>query len=183
MERSHATSSARARKSRGNASKDAIAVLKADHRQVEGWFSQFKKAKSAARRSALATKICGALKVHTRIEEEIFYPAFLVATRDKDLHHEAEVEHAGAKKLIAEIEALRPEDEYFAPKVKVLSEMIKHHVKEEEQPGGMFAEARKSDMDLDDVGKRLKARKSELEANGGPSSAAIRGISKSMLDA
>ena len=72
--------------------------------------------------------------------------------RDKDLHHEAEVEHAGAKKLIAEIEALRPEDEYYAPKVKVLSEMIKHHVKEEEQPGGMFAEARKSDMDLDDLG-------------------------------
>ena len=61
--------------------------------------------------------------------------------------------------------------------------MIKHHVKEEEKPGGMFAEARKSDMDLDDLGKRLKARKSELEANGGRSSAAVQGIAKSMLDA
>ena len=95
MERSHASSSARTRKSRGTASKDAIALLKADHRLVEGWFSQFKKAKSVARRSALASKICGALQVHMRIEEEVFYPAFLVATRDKDLHHEAEVEHDG----------------------------------------------------------------------------------------
>ncbi len=183
MERSHASSSARARKSRGKASRDAIAVLKADHRQVEGWFSQFKKAKSAARRSVLATKICDALKVHTRIEEEIFYPAFLVATRDKDLHHEAEVEHAGAKKLIAEIEALRPEDEYYAPKVKVLAEMIKHHVKEEEQPGGMFAEARKSDMDLEDLGKRLRSRKSELEASGGLRSTTVAGITRSTLNA
>ncbi len=178
MERSHASSGAKARKVRAPASKDAIGVLKADHRQVESWFSQFKKARSADRRGTLASKICDALKVHTRIEEEIFYPAFLAATQDTDMHHEAEVEHAGAKKLIAEIEALRPEDEYYAPKVKVLSEMIKHHVKEEEQPGGMFAEARKSDMDLEDLGRRMKARKAELESNGG-----IRGIAGSLLNA
>jgi hypothetical protein len=143
---------------------DAIALLKADHRQVATWFEQFQNTRSADRKQALATRICNALKVHTEIEEEIFYPAFLAATKDTAMHHEAVVEHAGAKKLIAEIEAASPADDYFDAKVTVLSEMIKHHVKEEEQPGGMFAEARKSDMDLLELALELKARKKELEA-------------------
>jgi hemerythrin superfamily protein len=155
-----------ARRRRRASGKDAIALLKADHRQVESWFEQCLKAKKDDRKQALAGKICNALKVHTRIEEEIFYPAFLRATQDQDMHHEAEVEHAGAKRLIAEIEGLTPDNEYFDPKVKVLSEMIKHHVKEEEKPGGMFAEARKSSLDLDDLGRRMAERKKELETNG-----------------
>ena len=145
-------------------SQDAIALLKADHRQVEDWFEQFEKARGDDRKLDLATKICNALKVHTMIEEEIFYPAFMEATEDKDLHHEALIEHDGAKKLIAEIEASGPDDDYYDAKLKVLSEMIKHHVKEEEQPGGMFAEARKSDMDLDALGEQLAQRKAELES-------------------
>jgi hypothetical protein len=84
------------------------------------------------------------------------------------MHHEAVVEHAAAKNLIAEIEASSPQDDYFDAKVTVLSEMIKHHVKEEEQPGGMFAEARKSDMNLEQLGQELKARKTELEAKQAP---------------
>jgi hypothetical protein len=179
MERTQKSGDTARRKGRA-ASKDAIALLKADHRQVEEWFADFKKARSADRKAGLARKICDALKVHTRIEEEIFYPAFLVATREKDIHHEAEVEHAGAKKLIAEIEGMHAEDDYYDAKVKVLSEMVKHHVKEEEKPGGMFAEARKSDMDLDDVGQRLKARKDDLEANG--ASRASRDTVTGLLD-
>jgi hemerythrin superfamily protein len=151
-------------KTRRAPSKDAIALLKADHRQVETWFEQFEKARTDDRKAALASDICNALTVHTTIEEEIFYPAFLAATEDKDLHHEAEIEHDAAKKLIAEIEASGPEDDYFDAKLKVLSEMIKHHVKEEEQPGGMFAEARKSDMDLDALGEQMAVRKGELES-------------------
>jgi hemerythrin superfamily protein len=143
--------------------KDAIALLKADHRQVEDWFEEFEKAEDDERKQELATQICDALKVHTTIEEEIFYPAFLEATDDTDMHHEAEIEHEGAKNLIAQIEASSPDDEYFDSKVKVLSEMIKHHVKEEEQPKGMFAEARESDMDLQALGEQLAARKAELE--------------------
>jgi hemerythrin superfamily protein len=143
--------------------RDAIALLKADHRQVEEWFEQFEKTESAAKKQDLATKICDALTVHATIEEEIFYPAFLEATEDKDMHHEAEIEHEGAKRLIAEIQASSPDDEYFGSKVKVLSEMIKHHVKEEEQPEGMFAEARDSDMDLKALGEQLAMRKAELE--------------------
>lgn len=144
---------------------DAIALLKADHRQVEEWFEQFDKARDADRKQQLATQICNALKVHATIEEEIFYPAFLAATGETDIHHEAEVEHNGAKKLIAEIEESSPDDEYFDAKVTVLSEMIKHHVKEEEQSDGMFSKARDSDMDLDALGEQLQARKSELEGD------------------
>ena len=166
MERTQTGTQAATRRRR-TASKDAIALLKADHREVEGWFRQFKRTKSESRRGKLAEKICTALKVHTTIEEEIFYPAFLAATQDRDLHHEAEVEHEGAKRLIAEIESTRPGDDYYEARVTVLSEMIKHHVKEEEQPGGMFAEARKSDMDLDDIGQQLQQRKQQLK-NGGP---------------
>jgi hemerythrin superfamily protein len=143
---------------------DAVALLKADHRQVETWFSQFSKSKSPQKKQQLATQICDALLVHTTIEEELFYPAFIAATGDKDMHHEAVVEHAGAKILIAQIQSMSPSDDYFEAKVTVLSEMIKHHVKEEEQPGGMFAEAKKSDMDLLALGEQLLARKQELQS-------------------
>ena len=100
--------------------------------------------------------------MHTTIEEEIFYPAFINAAKDEDVHHEAIVEQAGAKNQIGQIEKSGPSDDYFDSKVKVLSEMIKHHVKEEEQPGGMFAEAKASRMDLQELGGELLARKAEL---------------------
>ena len=141
---------------------DAIALLKADHRQVKEWFAEFEKARSSQRKLELAGNICKALKVHTTIEEEIFYPAFLEATGDKDTHHEAQIEHAGAKAVVADIEASAPDDDYYDSRVKVLSEMIKHHVNEEEQPGGMFAEARKSGMDLRALGEELQERKRQL---------------------
>src|ERR1700730_16500201 len=154
--------SARKKTSKSTNRSDAISVLKADHRQVEEWFSQFKKSKISSKKQQLASAICEALIAHATIEEEIFYPAFLAATEDRDLHHEAVVEHDGAKKLIAQIRDMSPDDDYFDAKVTVLSEMIKHHVKEEEQPGGMCAEANKSNMDLRDLGEQLLARKKEL---------------------
>jgi hemerythrin superfamily protein len=160
--RASSRTAARASSGPRGARSDAIALLKADHRQVEGWFSQFEKTRSDERKLELAQNICRALKVHTQIEEEIFYPAFLEATQEEDIHHEAEVEHNGAKKLIAEIEASSPDDDYYDARVTVLSEMIKHHVKEEEQRDGMFAKARQSDMDLVELGERLAARKAEL---------------------
>jgi hemerythrin superfamily protein len=147
------------------AAPDAVALLKADHKQVKSWFEKFEKSRSSKVKQQLAQNICKALKVHTEIEEEMFYPAFLAATRDKDMHHEAVIEHDGAKKLIAEIVESSPADDYFDSKVHVLSEMIKHHVKEEEQPSGMFAEARQSKkMDLKTLGAQMLARKSELMA-------------------
>jgi hemerythrin superfamily protein len=146
---------------------DAIQLLKADHRQVEEWFKEFETAKADRKREILAHKICTALTVHTQIEEEIFYPAYLEATGDEEMHDEAQVEHDGAKKLIAEIEAGKPGDEYWDAKVTVLSEMIKHHVHEEEMRDGMFAKAKKSSMDLDEIGQQLAARKKELMKSAG----------------
>jgi hemerythrin superfamily protein len=141
---------------------DAIALLKADHRQVEQWFEEFESSRSDSKKNQLAQQICQALTVHTSIEEEIFYPAFLEATEEEDIHHEAEVEHEGAKKLIAQIESSDADDDYFDAKVKVLSEMIKHHVNEEEKRDGMFAQARRSDMDQEALGEQLAARKAQL---------------------
>lgn len=145
-------------------SADAIALLKSDHRKVEALFEQFEKAKDKARKGKLAQEICVELTVHATIEEEIFYPACKDAVED-DLEHEAYVEHDGAKVLIAEIAAGDPQDEFYDAKVTVLSELIKHHVKEEEKPGeGFFAQARKGDVDLDGLADKLQARKDELLA-------------------
>jgi hypothetical protein len=134
---------------------DAITLLKADHRKVEALFEQFDKAK-------LAKEICTELVVHSTIEEEIFYPACKDAV-DEDLADEAYVEHDGAKVLIAEIAAGNPGDEFFDAKITVLSEMIKHHVKEEEKPGeGFFAQARAGKVDMAALGAKLTARKEQL---------------------
>jgi hemerythrin superfamily protein len=157
------TSASNHRRSRRSLrSTDAVSLLKADHRTVRQWFEQFQNAQSDERKQALATRICKALKVHAQIEEEIFYPAFRQETGDDDMFHEALIEHQGAKKLIAEIEQSDISDEFYCSKVKVLSEMIKHHVREEEKPDGMFAEARKSDLNLRQIGRLLAERKAQL---------------------
>lgn len=144
---------------------DAVAILKADHRQVERWFKDFDTTSLNNRKHELAANICKALRIHTVLEEEIFYPAFLQASGDETLHHEAIVEHAGALKLIEEIEQSSAIDGFFSARVHVLSEMIKHHVKQEEKPTGMFAEAKRSDMDLEDIGRKLLRRKQDLSGD------------------
>jgi len=144
---------------------DAIALLKADHRKVEALFAKFEKARDKGVKKALATQICTELTVHTIIEEEFFYPACRAEVKE-DLRLEAYVEHDGAKVLIAEIEGSEPDEEFYDAKVKVLSEQIKHHVKEEEKPGkGLFAQARNADLDMDELGVRMAARKEELLAS------------------
>jgi len=164
---SRASGSRSARSKNGSGRDDAIALLKADHRQVEQWFGEFESARSDDRKRELAEQICEALRTHTTIEEEIFYPAFLEATDETDIHHEAEIEHAGAKHLIEEIESAGPEDDHFDARVTVLREMIRHHVKEEEQRGGMFSKAQSSSMDLRALGEELKQRKLELMGESG----------------
>jgi len=152
---------------------DAIALLKADHRQVEQWFSQFGGA-TKARKQQLVDRICDALTVHNTLEEEIFYPSFLDATEDKHAHHEAVVEHAMHGQLIGEIRGMSAADDYFHANVTVLSELVKHHVREKEGPDGMFAKARRSRMDLRALGEELLARKKQLQARSKASNAAGR---------
>jgi hypothetical protein len=154
---------------------DAIALLKADHRKVEDLFAKFEAAKGSERKLRLAKQICTELTVHTMIEEEIFYPA-CKGKIEADVLSEAYVEHDGAKVLIAEIEGGAPDDAFYDAKVKVLSEQIKHHVKEEEKRSeGMFAQARDAGLDTEALGARLQARKrdlmAEFEAEGLPSPA------------
>jgi len=142
---------------------DAIALLKADHRKVESLFAKFEKAKDTGRKRDIASEICLELRVHAQIEEDVFYPGCRAEGVDEDLMNEAYVEHDGAKVLIAEIEKSDPNDQYYDAKVKVLSEQIKHHVKEEEKKqGNMFARARKAGVDVKALGEKMAAEKAEL---------------------
>ena len=142
---------------------DATHILAADHRAVEALFEEFEKASGTDRKAKIADRICTELKIHAQIEEEIFYPA-PKGKIDDDLLKEAYVEHDGAKILINDIVASGPDEEFFEAKVTLLSEEIKHHVKEEEnQHDNMFQQARPADVDLDALGERMLARKEELK--------------------
>ncbi|MES2492712.1 MAG: hemerythrin domain-containing protein [Pseudomonadota bacterium] len=156
--------------------KDAIALLKADHRKVEALFEQFESASSKSKQK-VALQICNELKIHTMIEEEIFYPA-LKGKIEEDTWTEAYVEHDGAKVLVNDIMSSSADDEFYDAKVHVLSEEIKHHVAEEEQrQEGMFAQAKKAGVDLKALCEQMLQRKEELTAmvkNGGLPPAEIK---------
>jgi len=146
-----------------DAPRDAIALLKQDHRTVSQLFEEFEKADDEEQ-SAIAQRVCQLLTVHAQIEEEILYPeakeAFGAEEESEDLVNEAEVEHGSAKELIAKIEAMSSDDEHFKATVTVLGEYIKHHVKEEE--GELFPQLKKTDLDLKEIGSRLADRKFAL---------------------
>ena len=139
---------------------DAISLLESDHMEVKAYFEDYEELEDDVEKKELAGKICAALKVHTQIEEEIFYPAAREATEDDELLDEATVEHAGAKNLIAEIEAPDPGQPLYDAKVSVLGEQVRHHIKEEETE--LFPEVRDSDLDLAGLGKKMAARKTAL---------------------
>ena len=141
----------------------AIDLLEEDHRQVEEWFDEYDEVtEDDARKAELAQKICLALKVHAQIEEEIFYPQAREATKDNDLIDEAVVEHATVKNLIAEIESMEVGEDLYDAKIRVLGEMVKQHIKEEEEE--LFPELRPAKIDLEAFGKELAERKEELMA-------------------
>lgn len=144
---------------------DAIALLKADHRKVEGLFEKFEHARDDNRKKALVQEICTELCVHSMIEEEIFYPECKGKIEEEEMLDEAYVEHDGAKVLIAELLDSEPGDEFYDAKVKVLSEMIEHHVAEEERRSeGLFAQAKTGGVDMEALGARMVARKEQLLA-------------------
>ena len=142
--------------------KEAIALLRADHKAVSELFAAYEKTRSAAKKMQLVSKICTELSVHAQVEEEIFYPAVKAALKDKVLIPEAVVEQATMKDLMAQVEGVTPDGEMFDAKVKVLSEYVKHHVKEEHTE--MFPKARATKLDMLALGSQMAARKAELMA-------------------
>ena len=137
-------------------------LLKSDHRKVKSLFDEYEKAEGVSRKSALARQICQELVVHTLIEEEIFYPACREKGVESDL---AQVEHDGAKVMIADIVNGSPDDAFYDPKVNVLLKYIKHHVAEEDKPrSGIFASATKAGLDLTALGAKVSSRKQELQS-------------------
>lgn len=142
----------------------ALELLSDDHRKVEALFEKFENARGAAAQQKIVHQICDELTVHTMIEEEILYPA-LRGHVEGDLLDEAFVEHDGAKVLVCALRDAEPDEDYYKAKVTVLQEQIEHHVKEEEkQRDSLFAQARKSGVDLDTLGEQMTARKAELMA-------------------
>jgi hemerythrin superfamily protein len=140
----------------------AITLLQQDHHEVEAYFTEYETLKGDQDKEALALKICLALEVHARIEEEIFYPAARGVVENGGLIDEALVEHAAAKQLIGEIEAMEVGDQFRDAKVKVLGEQIQHHVEEEEED--LFPQLQGGKLDLDALGQEMAARKQELFA-------------------
>jgi len=139
---------------------DAVALLRADHKKVNDLFEQFKKTRSVPKKKQIVAQICMELTVHAQIEEEIFYPEVQAALKDKELVPEARVEHQSIKDLIAAVEGVDPDGEDYDAKVTVMGEWVKHHVKEEQNE--MFPKAKKSRLDMAEMGERLQQRKEEL---------------------
>jgi hemerythrin-like domain-containing protein len=143
---------------------DAVSLLTADHAEVKQMFETYRQLVDEnaddEQRGELARKICGMLTVHAEIEEEIFYPAMRDSVDDELVLDEAEVEHAAARELIEQIEAMDVGDALYDAKVIVLGEYVDHHVEEEENE--LFPQAEKSGIDLDDLGAELASRKREL---------------------
>ena len=145
---------------------DAVELLEKQHREVEAMFERFETMTDRAKvsKKKLADEICNALIMHTTIEEEIFYPATREASeKTGDMIDEAVVEHASAKDLIAQILEMDPGDDLYDAKVKVLSEMIEHHVEEEEEE--MFPKARELKLDMAALGQEMQMRQKEIEAS------------------
>jgi hypothetical protein len=147
---------------------DAIALLRADHAKVKKMFREFERLhedEADDEAEAMARRICTELKIHTAVEEEIFYPAVRAAIDGGQLLDEAEIEHASAKDLISQIESEGPGDDKYAAKVMVLGEYVDHHVEEEQSE--MFPKARKAKLDMDELGRSILERKQQLKAELG----------------
>jgi hemerythrin-like domain-containing protein len=147
---------------KGKKAAGAIEMLKEDHDKVKKSFKEFEKLdrEDTATLEQLVRATCEELKIHTTLEEEIFYPAVREAIEDEDIMNEAQVEHDTAKILIEQLETMGADDPNFHATFTVLGEYVRHHVKEEEDE--MFPQAKKTDLDFEELAEQMKVRKTEL---------------------
>ncbi len=139
---------------------DAIAMLRADHAAVGEMFAEYEETRSTPDKKALVAEICMALRVHTQIEEEIFYPEVKTTLKDKSLVPQATVDHRGVKDLIAQLQGIEPDGDAYDAKVRVLSAYVRHHVRDANDE--MFPQAKASSLDMIDIGARMAARRDDL---------------------
>ena len=146
----------------------AMSMLAADHKAVSKLFKSYESTEERQQKRSILQQICAALTAHAQLEEELFYPALRSGFdgEDAELLDEAEVEHSTVKALVGALENAKPGDDLVDAKVKVLSEYVKHHVREEEDE--IFPKAKKAkDVDFDALGERMQQRKQQLEASAG----------------
>jgi hemerythrin-like domain-containing protein len=159
---------------------DAISLLKGDHEKVKGLFDKFEKATNLAAKKKIVSEAVMELKIHATVEEDLFYPALRQKMNDEDgLMDEADEEHHIAKVLIAELDKMKGDEEHWEAKFTVLSESIRHHIKEEE--GEMFPEAKKTRIDFAVLGDRMNTLKKKLAQEGVPPDAEAKMVGKSGL--
>jgi iron-sulfur cluster repair protein YtfE (RIC family) len=146
-------------------SKEAMSLLKKDHDKVKKLFDRFDKADSTAEKKEIAREACMELEIHSAVEEQLFYPALRQRMDDEDgLIDEADEEHHEAKILVAELKLMSGDEENYSAKFEVLAENIRHHIKEEE--GSLFPKAKKTGIDFDALGERMRELKDRLTAEG-----------------
>lgn len=147
-------------KSQSNSKQEATALLKADHKLVANLFDDYEQTNSKSKKKQLVEQICKELSIHAQVEEEIFYPAVQKALKDHEIVPEAIVEHSTLKDLIAAVKGVEPDGDMYDAKIKVMSEYVKHHVKEEESE--MFVEAKSTSLDMVQLGTLMNERKTQL---------------------
>jgi len=146
----------------------ALALLKKDHDAVKELFDKFEKAEGRAAKKKIVQQALTELKVHATIEEEIFYPAVRKPVGN-DIMNEADEEHHVAKVLIAELEAMDGREDHYDAKFTVLSENVRHHIKEEENE--VFPKVKDAAINFEALSKAMLQRKKTLLANGVPPAA------------
>lgn len=148
---------------------DALDLLTEDHEIVQQLFAEFEQLREDEEdednKRYLVELACTELSIHAQVEEELFYPALRDVLEDQSLLDEAEVEHDVAKQLIAELEAMNPDEELYDAKFRVLSEYVQHHIEEEQEK--IFPKAQKAGLDLDALAVDIQERKDELRAEYG----------------
>jgi iron-sulfur cluster repair protein YtfE (RIC family) len=156
----------------------ALDLLKADHDKIRALFREFEQLKGIEeqeeRKVEITEEICYELSLHAALEEEIFYPAVRSLVDNDELIDEAELEHAGARELINQLEVMYPGDEHYEATVAVLNDEVERHIEKEE--GIIFSAVKMATLDMLHIGERMQERKAQLEEDLSSPPSTINGL-------